>query len=80
MCQEIINSEGCNIDGLAYRLKAEILIFSDGHLLSESKINSSGKRQMCAERFRSKWTARCPPLLRGVLFLGGVREGFSRVP
>lgn len=28
MCREIINSEGCNTDGLAYRLKAEILIFS----------------------------------------------------
>lgn len=45
--------------------------FLEWYLLSESKINSTGKRQMCAEGFRSKWTARCPPLLRGVLFLGG---------
>lgn len=70
MCREIINSEGCNTDGLAYRVKAEIFIF-EWYLLSESKINSTGERQMCAEGFRSKWTARCPPLLRGVLFLGG---------
>jgi len=43
----------------------------DWYCFSENKINRSGKRWMCAKRFRSKWTAECPPLLRGVWIPGG---------
>lgn len=34
------------------------------------------KRWVCAKKFRSKWTAKCPPLLRGVWFPWG---GWGRI-